>query len=426
MIHAQTSARNFGRYRNATHRAAPRAEPSAGRKHRLHTAGWLTLLAAVFFCIGHVPATAAHAASATAPAFVIVPPPTPSVAEARKIVVDYMLRMASQRWICQSTMDYTKEKPYTKTLVYQPGVAYVGLPYVSHHNGVEAFSRYLDAKQVYTGPVSFAKCLGVTCAPAVKVAYRTVSPTVSFGGTPNILPHARTGTVAVGDYHWDVSTPANATLTKDLIEKSTPNVILEAYALLQPADTVASRTSAGPSQIFGHARLVSSQPVVVRTAGGKIDPDASSLHVIEQCGSFDKTAQVNTTWRVNKKYTFAELLKKNYVPLTLEEFKTGRMADAQVDVNGLTGPESIASDRPLAGVVTSNFVINEVDAIVSGPDGRVASQARYFPEKKRCELGGEPFDHDLTKLPAGTYRFVLTVKIGYGDCTGAEYTFQKR
>jgi hypothetical protein len=352
-------------------------------------------------------------------------PATPTVAEARQIVLAYMTKMATQPWVCHSLMDFTKAKPYTKTLVYKPGIAYVGLPYVSNHNGVDAFRTHLDADKTYHGPITYQQCLGVSCAPAIKVAYRTVSPTVAFGGTPNILPHARKGTVAVGKYHWDVDTPADATLTKDIIQKSSSSAILEAYALLQPADTVANRVTAG-SAINGHARLVASRPAVVRGADGKIDARGSFLHVIEQCGSFNKDADCNTTWRVNKKYTFAELLDKYYVPLTLEEFQTGKLAPAEICVTDLTPPDGMASGDRLQGVVTSNFTIDEVRATISAADGRVAAQMRCCPESKRCELEKVPFDKDVTKLPPGAYRFVLTIKIGYGDCTYADCAFTKQ
>jgi hypothetical protein len=321
-------------------------------------------------------------------------------------------------------MDFTDARPYTKTLIYRPGTTYIGMPYVSNHDGIELFRNHLDGDKVYTGPTTYARCLGASCAPAIKVAYRTVSPTVAFTGTPNILPHARKGIVAVGDYRWQVDTPANATLTKDIIQNSSTNAILEAYALLQPADTVATRTGSG-STIFGHARLVASRPVVVRGADGKIDPRESYLHTIEQSGSFNKEADCNTTWRVNKKYTFADLIGKYYVPLTLEEFKTGKLAPAEITVTGLTPVQAVTADNRLQGLVTSNFVINEVEATIRRADGRVASQIRYSPQSKSSELGQIPFDKDVTKLAPGDYRFVLTIKIGYGDYVHADYLFRK-
>jgi hypothetical protein len=388
---------------------------------------WRLVLAAIFFCTGGNLLAAGRPADkplATGATFVPVLPPTPTVAEARQIVVAYMTEMATVEWVCQTAMDFTQAKPYTKTLIYRPGITYIGLPYVSNHDGVELFRYHLDGNKVYTGPTTYANCLGVSCAPAIKVAYRTVSPTVAFGGTPNILPHARKGTVAVGDYQWEADTPADATLTKDIVCKSSSNAILEAYAMLQPADTVATRKEAGTS-IFGHARLVSSRPVVVRGADGKIDPSESHLHVIEQCGSFNKDADCNTTWRVNKKYTFADLIDKYYVPLTLEEFKTGKFAPAEIAVTGLTLPEDITSTNRLKGIVTSNFVINEVDATIYLADGRAVSQIRSCPQSKQYELGKIAFDNDVTRLPSGTYRFVLTIKIGYGDYVHANYIFRR-
>jgi hypothetical protein len=187
---------------------------------------------------------------------------------------------------------------------------------------------------------------------------------------------------------------------------------------------VASRYTSGAA-IFGHARLVSVAPVVVRGADGKIQPRESYLHVIEQCGAFNKDADCNTTWRVNKKYTFADLIEKCYVPLTLEEFQTGKFVPASITVTGLTPPEQITSGNRLAGVATSNFLINELDATIYQADGRVASRIRHCPESTRYELDEVPFDHDVTKLPPGDYRFVLTLTIGYGDYVHTAYAFRK-
>lgn len=351
-------------------------------------------------------------------------PATPTVAEARQIVLSYMTQMATQQWVCLSEMDFTKARPYTKTLIYQPGTRYVGIPYVSNHRGVELFRHHLDANMVYTGPTNYAHCLGVSCAPAIKVAYRNVSPVVEFTGTPNILPHAHKGIVAVGQYHWEMDTPANTTLTKDIIGASTTNAILEACALLQPADTIATRTPSG-TNIFGHARLVSSKPLVVRRSDGKINPGESHLRVIEQCGSFNKDVDFNTTWRVHKKHTFADLIAKHYVPLTLAEFKTGKLVPAEITVAGLTPAEKIPAQNKLQGDVSSNFLINQVDATIYHADGRIASRGRCCPETRQVDLGKVSFDKDVTKLSAGAYRFVLKIRIGYGEYVHADCAFTK-
>ncbi len=351
-------------------------------------------------------------------------PRTPTVAEARQMVIGFITRAATVKWVCKTTMDYSKEKAYTRELIYQPGVTYYGMPYVSHQNGVEFFGTFLDANRVYQGPIPFQDCPGSTCASSLKVAYRYVSSAVAFGGTPNILPHAGKGTVPVGDYQWQAATPAEQTLTRDIIRASTTNAILEAYALLQPADAIATRRPARGA-INGHGRMVAAAPVVVRTVTGQIDPQASSLQVIEQTSTFEKKDDGFTTWRINKEYTFAALLAQGYVPLTVEEFKRGRMADARIKVTGLTLPESLGASRRLTGEVASNFFLSEVNAVVYDAAGRVVAQSQQYPEAKSCHLAQASFDHELTGLPAGTYRFVLAIKIGYGDYVAADYVFKK-
>lgn len=384
---------------------------------KLTRTAWVLAFALCSAAIGAQPAAADK--------FVPRVPPTPTVAEGRKIVLAYINKMATIQWVCKETMDYSKEKTYTKTLIYQPGVTYHGQPYVSHQNGVEFFGKFLNENRVYQGPLLFKDCPGTTCASSVKVAWSNVSPTVSFGGTPNMLPHAGTGTVPVGDYQWQVNTPAEGTMTKDIVQASTTNAMFEAYALWQPADAMVSRylTKAGATN--GHARMVSSAPVVVRDAQGKINGKESYVTVIEQTGAFDKALPYQTTWRIDKKYTFADLAATSYVPLTLAEFKAGKLADATLEVTGLTSPTKLAARNSLAGEIASNFILNEVAATIYRADGAVAAQSKYFPDNKRCNLAAGTFDRDVTQLPAGNYRFLLIAKIGYGDCVAADCQFVK-
>ena len=80
------------------------------------------------------------------------------------------------------------------------------------------------------------------------------------------------------------------------------DVIFAAYDLLKPGDAVMTRY-----ETDGHVRLVS-----------KADPENRCVYVIEQCGvsSNGQTASEHSTWRVDRKLSYDDLLNSNYIPIT--------------------------------------------------------------------------------------------------------------
>ena len=353
-----------------------------------------------------------------APVYPIIPA-TPTVEEARQIVLDYMIKMSSIKWTCPVEIDFSKEKSYTSTLYYHAGQSYVGLPYVSHHSGWRYFElNFLDDNRNYTGPTAYADMPGVTCAISCYASFRNVSFRTRGSGTGTITPAGNSGMVKVGDY------VCKSTNTKEVIEANTAQAIYEAYALLEVGDVVTERQSTG------HSRMVYSKPVVKRTPDGKISPSASRLYVIEQCSSFNPDVKdYNTTWRVNKMYTFQQLYDKYYIPSRLAEFDT-ELDDARVTVTGLTTADTLKG-KTLSGKVVSNFVILNSLVTITDSDGNVVSvseQAKDYPNSATSyaiDFAEKGLSVSIDDLPAGTYRFKASVFIGYGECILGEFTFTK-
>jgi len=346
-------------------------------------------------------------------------PDTPTIEQARQIVLDYMISLSKVTWVCPTEIDFSKEKSYTGTLYYHAGETYVGMPYVSHHSGLKYFElNFLDENNNYTGPTTYADMPGVTCAVSCYTSFRNVSFRTSGSGTSTITPAAEKGMVKVGDY------VCNSTNTKEVIEANTAQSIYEAYAKLKVADVVTKR------QDTGHSRMVYSEPTVVRNTDGTINPSKSSVAVIEQCSSFNKDVTAyNTTWKVNKIYTFEKLYKDYYIPSRLAEFDS-KLDDAVVSVDKLTTKDTLTG-AGLSGVVTSNFCILYTRVEITDKDGKVVSyseQAKDYANSTTSftmDLSDKALSTSVSDLPAGTYHFKASAFIGYGECILGEFDFTK-
>jgi len=353
-----------------------------------------------------------------------VMPAVPDNAAARQIVVDYMNKMADVRWVCKDEMDYSSVVSFTKTLVYKPGQEYFGMPYIGGTANAEYFKTFLDENGVYTGSIKWKDVPGNTCASSIYVAYTTISTDeTNASATTDMFPLAGKGMVPVGNYSLERITDTAKSLTKDVISQNGDNAILEAYAMLKPADTILSRWAAGGS-VLGHTRLVVAEPEIVRGGNGKIVPHKSYLTITEQCSSFnedEKTKQ--TTSKTNFKYSFSDLLKAYYIPLTLEELANDTIAAPEITISAFTKPEKITDTNMLKGTVKSNYIIFEANAVITDSNGNVVARIDRYPNAKMLQLTEVHFDNDITNLPSGEYNFKLTIRIGLGECVYADYNF---
>ncbi len=371
--------------------------------------------------------TEAVTTSAPQTAFVPVMPSVPSNEEARRIAVDAMKEMSEVEWVAQRTMDYTKVVSFTSSLIYEEGKTYFGLPYVGlKPANAGLFRSCLDENKVYTGSIAWGNVPGNVCGSAIQIAFTTVSPDAdNASGTWEFFPSAGKNMVAVGEYGLDTVKDPEKALTTDVVRANGQYKIAEAYACLRPGDVILSRWSGGGS-VLGHVRMVSKDPVVVRSDNGNINIRSSALVVSEQCSGFDPEAKgKNTTWRIDRSYTFNDLLGAGYIPLALKDLAEDALVPPQIEVKALTKPEKITSNNMLKGTVYSNYVILGADAAITDEGGNtVASIHRTSSFEKTMQLTEVHFDNDVTSLPAGNYRFRLTVSVGFGEAVLADYAFE--
>ena len=123
-----------------------------------------------------------------------------------------------------------------------------------------------------------------------------VSGSITASSSAHFYPWTDKGLVAVGDYVWDGIdlSDLNKIVTSKVTSKNGEQTMFEAYALCIPGDTIASRWTSG-SSVIGHARLISAEPTLIRNNDGSINGARSYLTVYEQCSSFNKNREVNTT-----------------------------------------------------------------------------------------------------------------------------------
>lgn len=212
------------------------------------------------------------------------------------------------------------------------GRVYSGMPYTHGGGGAEPFLSYgePDENGVYqmsgltpallsgsggTKPNNHAR-LSNDCADAVFWAWSRVGNSFTFTMTQNMT--ADRGCLPVGKYTTVDSTYKK---TRDIAKNNGEAVMFEAYACLQKADGVVTYNGAG------HAMMIASVNVVRK--GAEVDPEESYVLVHEQFTSNyrdeltyvdEKTGQtVYCLGGVDRKYTFAQLFKKGYLPITIQE-----------------------------------------------------------------------------------------------------------
>ena len=212
--------------------------------------------------------------------------------EIRAKVVSRIREMATIPWTPSEDITYWNKKYGT---VFKKGEHYTGIPYTQRNRQTSSkrFKRHLDENGIYTGPTDY---IGSDCSSSVSNAWRAIDPELPFLSTHLMFP-GMGKIVKVGEY--DVT---SLNLTSDIVNDNGKDVIFAAYDLLKPGDAVMTRY-----ETDGHVRLVS-----------KADPENRCVYVIEQCGvsSNGQTASEHSTWRVDRKQSYDDLLNSNYIPIT--------------------------------------------------------------------------------------------------------------
>lgn len=207
----------------------------------------------------------------------------------RNNIVNYMKSMATIEWTPKTSFTYYKDgRKY-----WEKGKIYKGIPYSQayRNTSLEKFRANLNGK-VYVGPTKPDSYLGNDCSSAVSMAWKKANSKFQITSTVGFLPGNK-NIKKVGSYDYKSSS-----ITKTTCSYNKVNKMVKAYKKLKPGDAVVTRYKEG-KKIVGHVMLVSSV-------------QSNSIKVIEQT-----TLEGNSTWRVNKEYTFSVLFKNDYIPVKM-------------------------------------------------------------------------------------------------------------
>lgn len=370
-----------------------------------------------------------------------------AVMQARQqTVVDYMQAMATVEWTVSETMNYVASGVHNQTFV--PGQTYYGLPYNGRAGGLERFMSCMDnvngvnvATTRYgtdcskAAPSGWMRYMGNDCSSAVAWAWMQVSPnrvtgssdTECAGGayviTTNCMIPTDTaittvdppvydnqgvqGIYPVGDWTTNTTLNSNGTCiyddvvgtfayqipqapnSADFLTLNGPTVLAEAYAVARKADAIVCGDPAG------HARLLTAYPVVIRNADGTLDMDKSFLVCTEQGdGLYD--ADTNTSWRIDHKWSFNNLLgytdptlptgykysKDVYLPITIRALRSDLVKHAYVD-------EGTAMTGPASGLLYSNWRIVSSTVIVKSGNNELFRNTVYTGLADASTVDGE-------------------------------------
>ena len=374
------------------------------------------------------------------------------LAARREIAADYMHQMASVLWRSDEEIVYTIKSGVSPDqvengsgspvkLTIQKGRLYRGLPYPYAGGGIPSFSEFYSATddqgvatlsglvwQDLSGGFQEA-VIGNDCSTAVMQAWGQIGAN-SFEVTNTQYMTANQGYLPVGDYN---VSKAGLSATKNDCIRNGYKVMYAAYAKLQKADAVVQRNNGA-----GHAMFVTSVHAV--PMDDSFDPNQSYITVTHQTrGKYSKNAKyysekhgedVYYWYGIDDKYTFAQLFKSGYLPITCKELIDPAPLPA-LEIS--SSVEALTPDNLLAGTVTSNRLMEKVTAEIKDESGKAVQSAFVYTTRKvknefPCEnlTKNEGGKIDVSALPAGTYTFTLTVT--FSDSTTAtarELNFSK-
>jgi len=353
--------------------------------------------------------------------------------EIRQRTIEYFNAMSAVKWVAPEKMDYTKSCPWTTTLVYDRNQTYYGLPYSSDRSGVSLaeFEDYLNAKNVYTGPLEYKNLIGGDCGSMRRAwgwsgALCDLPMQLGFQMIPgHTKAGQKVGTIKLGNY--DDSQYSDDTTTFDNTNKvNGTDVMYEAYAQLKACDIIAHRfVLASNGKIGQHIRLVVDDATVVRLGNGKIAPAKSYILFSEQTSTVREIDGKKTTWVLNETMSFTDLYQKGYMPLRLISMDKDAPDPVDMTATGFSKPENFASSPVLKGTIKCNYNIFETEITITDQSGNVVSHAKVYPYNLQVMLSEVQLSTPVKELPAGNYHFKTTATIGFGTKTVAEFDFTK-
>lgn len=288
--------------------------------------------------------------------------------ELRQVCVDMHRLSREFVWISNAELRYLALTEYD---FLKDGTVYAGFPYTKQGTG--NVYRVMDYMDPETGVVDIATVgeqpglFGNMCSCSAWWGWARVVNSVEYMYSKHAT--AANGCLPVGSYVCDETreTYDSTYGTGTIIQNNGEEVMFESYAQVKMADGLVC------NQPGSHVVMASANAQVVRDSDGKINPDKSSVTIIDQTakrvdGANQAGDAFSTTGNVDKTWTFTYLVEHGYIPFTFAEFK-GTDPVEKTEVSFSHQGDTITKEQLFASKVTCNYALSDVYVIVTDSKG---------------------------------------------------------
>ena len=312
--------------------------------------------------------------------------------DAREMIVKAMMDNDTFPWTPAVDAHLTYDQTSTgkvRNNDFQATVAFGGMPYAGGGKGLLQVLEYYDYSNGVMHGMDYSNInseFGNTCAAAVNWAMASVCPGISASATYHV--NQSHGYQALGEVElpnglerWQ----SGVVDTPSLIERMDEQALYRSFALMKIADVF---LTIGTDTSTSHAMMCLTAPVVVYRADGSIDPDKSTVTIIDQWTKDYKYKINDNTYmirgRIGTTYTFTKLKNDDFIPLRANEL---------ANWTGYVKGESKA-DRAIGSLselrnahVVSNYRLAKVEVTVTSESGAVVYRKVAMPGASEQSTG---------------------------------------
>ena len=341
----------------------------------------------------------------------------------RDIIMNYMLSMAKVKWVAAEdwTTTWKGEGEFSVKLVYEKGKTYYGVPYARTNGSLDLFNQFLPSDGNFT-PNSpyYEEIVGNHCSSSMVMSIQQV---LNFTYSGSLKPTVARQGLLMFPEGIEVPPPRSGTnpdnwISETVFKHNGEDAIFNGYTKLSKGDILYKNIDGS-----GHTRFVSKvEPFY--SATGKLMPARSLIYCVEQTNAwFDNNK--NTTWWIDKKYTFKEVYDTFFMPVTLCIYHEENpvIEDAYIMMKGKNTADSIK--KTLNGTVEATFPLNYVRITIEDKAGQVVAEHFEYGLGSAYKVNLRNFHYDLgiDKLASGTYTYNLRAGIARGGCDIEHFEF---
>ncbi|MBR5314582.1 MAG: hypothetical protein IKU45_04105 [Clostridia bacterium] len=337
----------------------------------------------------------------------------------REIVMDYMMKMATIEWTPAEDFvikwEGTPSFSPNMALDFTAGKTYTGTTYGCTHVSLELFEQYLNEQNEFKcDNYSYENIVGNNCSTTMTLSYQQI-----IDLPISVLKPVtdRLGLLSLANGLKIPEGKGDKWYSADVFQENGQQSVYDAYATLESGD-ILYKSIPGT----GHTRMVRSVEIY-KNAAGKILPSKSYVYVIESTNEWFNDEK-NTLWYIDKKYSFSELYKGEFMPVTLDIFheENPTYDDAYIALDTeLT--ESLIKKSVLKGTVSSNFPLNYIQITIKDADGKIIDRELKAGLTDSYKYDLRKFYIDTKEYTAGTYTLTVRAGIARGGVDLQNLTF---